>query len=258
MSRSWVVLSGLLINLFFFNAFSAVEKGIRVGIEGAYPPFSMVAPNGDLVGFEVDLVKAICKDAQLNCNLVKVSFDALIPSLMAKKVDMVFASMGITEDRKKMVDFSQKYYSIPSRFVHPKSGANFQVSALSLKGKVIGVQKGTTQERYLMDQFKDSTIKHYKTYEEAFLDLKNKRIELYFGDIVSIQNEFLKKSGGEGYEFVGNEVNDEKWFGAGIGAAIRKGEGELLSKVNGGIDHLLKNGEYQKIQKKYFDFNLYQ
>ena len=135
-------LLGLLLTLsmsFVVNA-QVDSKKLRIGVEGAYPPFSQMGADGKLVGFDIDIANAICKEMKADCTLVTQDFDGMIPGLLAKKIDAVIASMSITEERKRSVDFSEKYYQTPGRFV-AKADSKLEVTAEGLKGKRIGVQR---------------------------------------------------------------------------------------------------------------------
>lgn len=113
---------------------------LRVGVEGAYPPFSWKEPDGTLKGFDIDIAHAICAEMNRECVLVEQDWDGMIPALLAKKFDAIIASMSITEERKKRVDFSDKYYNTPAKFV-AKKGAGLEITMEGLKGKRIGLQR---------------------------------------------------------------------------------------------------------------------
>lgn len=232
-------------------------KTIRIATEGAYPPFNSVDSNGELQGFDVDITKAICKQMGVECKMMIQDWDGLIPGLLAKKYDAIVASMSITEERKQKVDFTDKYYVSPARFV-AKKGASIDVSKKGLKGKVVGVQRATIHENFVRDNFGDSVqIKSYATQDEANMDLTAGRVDLVIADATVLQGGFLDTEAGQGYAFIGPSFTDEKWFGEGIGIAVRKGNDDLKEMLNKAIKELRKNGVYQKINAKYFDFDLY-
>ena len=113
---------------------------LKIGVEGAYPPFSEIGTDGKLKGFDIDIANALCERMKVRCTLVQMEFDALIPGLRAKKIDAIVASMSITPERRKAVDFSVKYYHTPARLV-AKAGATLDTSPAGLKGRKIGVQR---------------------------------------------------------------------------------------------------------------------
>lgn len=232
-------------------------KKVRVGVEGAYPPFSTVTPDGQLAGFDIDIAKALGKAMGAEVELVAQDWDGIIPALLAKKYDAIIASMSITEERKMKVAFTKKYYQTPAKFVC-KKGAIAEFSREAVKGKTVGVQRATIHDRYLTDNYgKDVDIKRYGSQDEAFLDMAAGRLDLLLADRVVLSDGFLKKPEGKDYQFIGPNLSDPKWFGEGVGVAIRKEDKDLLEKFNKAIDAIRADGTYKTIQDKYFDFNVY-
>ena len=232
-------------------------KKVRIGVEGAYPPFSYVTPEGELAGFDIDIAKALVAAMGKEIELVPQDWDGIIPALLARKYDAIIASMSITEERKKKVAFSNKYYNTPAKFVC-KKGAMNEFSRDNIKGKKIGVQRATIHDRYLTDNYgKDVEIKRYATQDEAYLDLVAGRVDMLLADSVAISDGFLKKPEGQDYAFIGPDLNDPKWFGEGTGIAIRKEDKDLVEMFNKAIEQIRADGTYKKIQDKYFDFNVY-
>lgn len=231
-------------------------KKIRIGVEGAYPPFSEVGPDGKLKGFDIDMANALCAEMKAECTLVQQEWDGMIPALNARKFDAIIASMSATEERRKSVNFSDKYYNTPARLV-AKAGAGLQPTAEGLKGKKIGVQRATIHDRFVTDQFKQSQIVRYAKADEVYLDLAAGRIDVAMGDSVAIDGGFLKTPAGKGFAFFGPDYNDEKYFGTGSSIAVRKSDEALAQKFNAAIKAIRANGTYKKIQDKYFDFDVY-
>ncbi len=229
---------------------------VRIGVEGAYPPYSWVTPEGELAGFDIDIANALCTEMKMSCTLVPQDWDGMIPALLTRKFDAIVASMSITEERKQKVDFTDKYYQIPSRFVAAK-GADFDFGHEGLKGKRIGVQRASTHDKYVTDNFVGVEIKRYGAQDEAFLDLKAGRVDLVINNIPAVKTGLLEKEGGDAFQFVGPQIADQQWFGEGVGIAIRKSTPELREMFNHAIQAIRANGEYQKIQAKYFDFDIY-
>ncbi len=256
MKRVLVVLS--LCMVLAAGSVSAKEwKKVRIGVEGAYPPFSFVQPNGELAGFDIDIAKAIGEAMGAEVTLVAQDFDGIIPALLAKKYDAIVASMSITEERKQKVDFSKKYYQTPAKFVC-KKGTIATFSREAIKGKSVGVQRATIHDKYITDNYgTDVEIKRYGTQDEAYLDIVAGRIDMLLADSVALADGFLKKPEGKDYEFTGPDLNDPKWFGEGAGIAIRKEDKDLGEQISKAIDTIRANGTYKKIQDKYFDFDVY-
>ena len=254
------VLSAIIVLSLILSAgvvFAKDWKKIRVGVEGAYPPFSFVKPDGGLDGFDIEMARAIIDAAGAEIVMVTQDWDGMIPALLAKKYDCILASMSITEERKKKVDFTNKYYQAPAKFV-AKKGAFTDLSKESLKGKKIGVQRSSTHDKYLTDNYgSDVTIKRYGSQDEVYLDMTAGRIDLFVSNAVATSEGFLKKPEGKEYEFVGPDLTDPRWYGEGVGIACRKGDTALVEKLNAAIDTIRENGTYKKIQDRYFDFNIY-
>ena len=232
-------------------------KKVRIGVEGAYPPFSYVKPDGELAGFDIDIAKALVAAMGAEIQLVAQDWDGIIPALLAKKYDAIIASMSITEERKKKVAFSNKYYNTPAKFVC-KKGAMKGFSREAIKGKKVGVQRATIHDRYLTDNYgSDVTIKRYGTQDEAYLDLTAGRVDMLLADSIALSDGFLKKPEGKNFQFIGPDLSEKKWFGEGAGIAIRKQDTDLVELFNKAIEQIRADGTYQKIQDKYFDFNVY-
>ena len=231
-------------------------KPLRLGVEGAYPPFSEIGTDGKLKGFDIDIANAVCAQMKVQCTLVQAEFDALIPALRAKKFDAIVASMSITPERRKAVDFSDKYYFTPARFV-AKAGSALEVTAAGLKGKKIGVQRTTIHDRFATATFKQSQIVRYAKQDEVFLDLASGRIDGTLVDSVAADIGFLKTPAGKGYAFIGPTFTDPTFFGDGAGIAVRKGDETLRRRINEALAAIRADGTYKTIQAKYFDFDIY-
>jgi len=232
-------------------------KKVRIGVEGAYPPFSYVTPEGELAGFDIDIAKALGAAMGAEVELVAQDWDGIIPALLAKKYDAIIASMSITEERKKKVGFTNKYYNTPAKFVC-KKGAMAEFSRDNIKGKKVGVQRATIHDNYLTDNYgNDVEVVRYGTQDEAYLDLVAGRVDLLLADSVALSDGFLKKPEGKDFQFIDPDLSDPKWFGNGAGIAIRKEDKDLAELFNKAIDKIRADGTYKKIQDKYFDFNVY-
>ena len=231
-------------------------KKIRIGVEGAYPPFSEVGPDGKLKGFDIDIALALCAEMKAECTLVQQEWDGIIPALQSRKFDAIVASMAITEERLKVVSFTNKYYNTPSRLV-AKAGTALQPTAEGLKGKRIGVQRSTIQDRFVTATFTGSEIVRYAKADEVYLDLAAGRVDVVFSDTLAVDGGFLKKPQGKGFAFFGPSYDDPKFFGTGSGIAVRKADTALQAKFNAAIAAIRANGVYKKINDKYFDFDVY-
>jgi polar amino acid transport system substrate-binding protein/arginine/ornithine transport system substrate-binding protein len=233
----------------------AADK-LRIGVEGAYPPFSWKEPDGSLKGFDIDIAFALCDKMGRECELVEQDWDGMIPALLAEKFDAIIASMSITEERKKRVDFTSKYYNTPAKFVAHKD-PGFDATPAGLKGKVVGVQRGTIHQCYMEKMFPDVELKLYGTQEEVFLDLAAGRIDAQISDSIQALEGFLNQDAGKDYAFLGGDQFDLECHGEGAGIAVRKGEDELREAFNKAILAIREDGTYKKINDSYFDFDIY-
>jgi len=230
---------------------------LKVAIDPTYQPFTFKTADGKPTGFDVDIAEALCKEIKRQCVFVEQVWDSMIPGLQAKKYDAIISSMSITEERLQVVDFSDKYYSTPSQIV-VKTGTPFTDLA-SLKGKKLGVLKGSTQEKYALGELKPVgvSVVPYEAQDQVYLDIKSGRLDGTVADRVEVTGGFLSKPEGKDYGFVGPELNEEKYFGIGMGVALRKGETQLKDELNAAIKAIRSNGTYDQIAKKYFDFDVY-
>ena len=232
-------------------------KKVTLGTEGAYPPFNWIDEDGDLRGFDIDIGNALCEAAKLDCTWVIHDWDGIISGLLANKYDAIIASMSITEERRQTVDFTEKYYKTPARFVR-KIGSEIKITMAGLDGKSVGVQRSTTHEEFLKENYGEIVlIKTYATQEEANLAFNAGQADLLLADSIALQEGFLKTPEGRDAEFVGPDFTEPRWFGEGAGIAVRKGESELLYALNEAIAAIRRNGTYQSINAAYFDFDVY-
>jgi len=241
---------------------SADMKKVRIGTEGAYPPFNYIDESGELKGFDIDIANALCKAAEFECEFVVQDWDGIIPGLLAKKYDAIIASMSITAERKEKVDFTAKYYNTPAKFIKAKSmdltiPEDKAEANQVLAGKSVAVQRATIHENYLRDNFPEIDVKVYATQDEANLDLANGRVDLVMADSVALLEGFLATEDGKDYEFVGPDYNEPKWHGDGAGIAIRKGEEDLVAAFSSAIEKIRADGTYKSINSQYFDFDVY-
>ena len=235
---------------------SALAADLRVGVEGAYPPFSWKEADGTLKGFDIEIAEAVCNELGRKCVLVEQDWDGMIPALLARKFDTIIASMSITEERKKRVDFTDKYYNTPAKFV-AKKGSGLKISKEGLKGKRIGLQRGTTHQCFMEKMYPEAELVLYGTQEEVFQDLAIGRIDAQFSDSIAADDGFLKTPAGKDFEFTGGDQHDEECHGPGAGMAVRKEDTALRDDLNRAIKAIRANGTYQKINAKYFDYDIF-
>jgi len=234
----------------------AQGKDLKVAIDPTYEPFTYKV-DGKPAGFDVDIANALCEQIKRKCVFVEQVWDSMIPGLQAKKYDVIISSMSITEDRLKAVDFTDKYYNTPSKIV-VRNDIKFTDLA-SLKGKKIGVLKGSTQEKYAMGELKPAgvTVTPYEAQDQVYLDIRAGRLDGTVADHVEVTGGFLSKPEGKDYELKGEELTIPKYFGYGAGIGLRKGQDALKNELSAAIKALRGNGVYKKINDKYFKFDVY-
>jgi lysine-arginine-ornithine-binding protein len=236
-------------------ATAQAQETIRFATEGAYPPFNERAADGSLIGFEIDLGQALCEKIKRKCEFLAQDWDGMIPGLLANKYDGIFASMAITEERKKKIDFTDKYYQTGGAFVARK-GTALDTKDKALGGKVIGTIPGTTQ-CYLEKTFPDATVRIYETADSLYLDLVSGRIDAALSDAIGVDFGLLKTERGKDMEFVSEIYTDLECFGEGVGIGMRKEDAGLREEFNRAIAEVRADGTYDKIAKKYFAYDIY-
>lgn len=236
------------INLLFPCTFANL---IKFATEATYPPYVYVDASGKVQGFGADIVRALCKQMKVLCKISNQPWDSLIPSLNLGKFDAIFGGIDITELRKKEVYFTEPYYSNSISFIAAKK-KYLTLSPISLKGKIVGVQGGTSFDMYLQQVYGNLiTIRRYPSEQEALMDLKSGRDDIVVGD-TPLLLEWLKKSGRSEYSLIGNPINDSKYFGQGVGIAVKKGNQFLLESLDQALEKIKANGTYATIVNKYF------
>ncbi|WP_409160069.1 arginine ABC transporter substrate-binding protein [Pectobacterium sp. B2J-2] len=238
-----LVLATLLAGI-TFNATAA--DTIRFASSATYPPFESLDANNEIVGFDMDLAKELCKHMQATCTFTNQAFDSLIPALKFRRYDAVISGMDITPERGKQVAFTQPYYA-NSAVVIAQKGKFSDFAAM--KGKRIGMENGTTHQKYMHDKHPEVQTVSYDSYQNAVLDLKNGRIDGVFGD-TAVVNEWIKTN--PELATVGEHVTDAEYFGTGLGIAVRPDDKALLEKLNKALDAIKADGTYNAINDKWF------
>ena len=262
------VLASLLL------AINASADSIKIGTEGAYPPWNSKDAAGNLIGFEVELANELCKIMKHNCTIVEQDWDGMIPALVSRKFDAIMAGMSITDERKKTINFSQGYADEVASLAVMKGSKNEGLKTLSainltdinvdeqatldtltkaFKGKTIGVQTATIHQNFLdsglMGEVK---VRTYKTQDEVNLDLAAGRIDAALAAAVAF-TDYAEKSGKAvvltGPTFAGGD------FGNGVGVGIRKGDSKLLNDFNAAIDKARDEGIISRLAIKHFGFD---
>ena len=232
---------------------------VKVGIAAEpYPPFASPDASGNWVGWEVEIINAVCAAAEMQCVITPVAWDGIIPALTAGQIDAIMASMSITEERLQTIDFSDKYYNTPTVIATAK-GAGIAPTAEGLAGKIIGVQVATIHEAYVNKHFAGTAaeVKVYQTQDEANQDLAAGRIDATQADSIALDAFIASEAGTACCEIAGAVADDPEVLGLGVGVGLRKGEEELKAKFNAGIAKIREDGTYDKITANYFASSIY-
>ena len=196
------ILLASLIGLASFNA--AAQQEIKFAMEATYAPFEFMDENNQIQGFDVDLANALCEEMKAKCTFHNQAFDSLIPALKFKRYDAAISAMDITDARLKQVNFSNAYYDNSAAFISIEGKVADQAA---LEGKRVGVQNGSTHQSYLLEQMTGVTAVPYSSYQDAFIDMKNGRIDSVFGDTAVVAEWFKKQ---DNLTYVGDSSNQPR------------------------------------------------
>ena len=250
-------LAGLAIAGLLALAVTSVNAdALRVGVEGAYPPFSWKEADGTLKGFDIDFAHEVCKRLDRECVLIEQEWDGMIPALLARKFDTIIASMSITEERKKKVDFTVKYYNTPAKLV-AKKNPGFEGTAAGLDGKRLGVQRATTHQCSAEKLYPGAELVLYATQDEVWQDLGSGRLDAQLSDSLQAYEGFLVLDVGQGFDFLGGALDDVECQGVGAGFAVRKEDSELRDALSKAIGDIRADGTYKVINDRYFAVDIY-
>lgn len=234
---------------------SAGNAPLRMGVEGAYPPFNFVDAAGKVQGFDVDIGEALCAHLARKCEWMVVPWDGLIPALQAGKFDVLMSSMTITPERRRQILFTRPYYFSYGMMI-ANQGSGLAFTAEGLKGHAVGVQAATTHEAWLRDRFGAAIELHgYPSSDDMFLDFQNGRLDAVFAEAPAMVP-WMEANGGVGaYEQIGGNVTDPR-LGTEIGIAVRKDDTRLVGELNDALDTIIAESTFANIAKRYFSFPL--
>jgi len=240
------------------TSFAKDWSTIRFGVDPTYPPFESKATDGTPVGFDIDLGNEICRRLNAKCVWVENEFDGMIPALKARKFDGVLSAMSMTPQREQQIAFSERMWRTPTALV-AKKGSNIQPTVASLKGKSVGVEQGTIQETWAKANWapKGVNIVSYQDQDQVYTDLTSGRLDAALQDAVQVNLGFLSTPRGANFAFTGGEPADLKSLGNGAAIGLRKEDTDLKAKIDQALNDMLKDGTYQKIESKYFKFDVH-
>ncbi|WP_409304820.1 transporter substrate-binding domain-containing protein [Peribacillus sp. SCS-155] len=221
------------------------DKVYKVGVDTTYPPFEF-EEGGDYKGIDIELINAIAKDQGFKIELSPMDFGGIIPAMQSGELDVAIAGMSITDERKKVVDFSTPYFDAGLTLVVNKDNSDIQ-SVDDLKGKTVAVKKGTTGAKYATDNASKAGFKvvQFNDSPAMFQEVSNGNADVLIEDYPVIAYAIAQKD--LGLKIVGERLNGDQY-----GIAVLKGENQdLLKKINNGLKKLKENGKYDEIVKKY-------
>ncbi len=225
---------------------------IRFLTETDYPPFDFAGPDGAPAGFNVDLARLICEELKVPCTVQMRRFDTLIKSLDDKSGDAVIASIAETPETRKQVDFSDPYYRTPARFVSRRDLAIDDVRPQALEGRKVAVVVGTAHEAFLKALYTEVAMHPYPNADAARFALKKGEVDLLFGDGISLAFWLNGTDSGDCCVFRGGPFLESRYFGEGIGIAVRRGNDRLRQAFNWALFQLWEKGRFTDLWLRYF------
>lgn len=230
---------------------------IRFLTEDDYPPFHFRGPNGLPIGFNIDLARAVCEELGVTCTIQVRRFDTLLPALEAGAGDAVVASIAITPETRAKADFSDRYYRTPARFAAKKDSALKEISPELIAGRSVAVVAGSAHEAYIRTFFAETAIKTYPSAAAVFDALKSGEVELAFADGIALAF-WLNGSGSAACcAFRGGPYTESRFFGEGVGIAVKPGNDTLVRAINYALFRLWERGVFTDLYLRYFPVGFY-
>jgi polar amino acid transport system substrate-binding protein len=246
MKFKYVLLVVLLVILSLNNFVYAKKQKLVVGSNFAFAPLNFYNEKREKVGYDIDVINAIAKVINYDVQFESIPWDGLLPALISKKIDIVVSSMSITAERQKKVNFSDPYYTSSTLIVVNKNNKDIKDFS-DLENKTIGVNIGTTQAKYVEENLKNPKIVYSNNPEELTLHLVSGKVDAILQD-KPILEWFIKNDKTKSAKIVGTPIMDNDNYGI----AIRKGDKELLNKINSALKTIKENGVLDSIYKKWF------
>ena len=225
---------------------------IRFMTEVDYPPFNYAGADGNPAGFNVDLARLICEELKVQCTVQMRRFDTLLPSLAENRGDAAMASIAVSPDMRRLADFSDPYYRTPARFVTRRDSTINDVRPERLEGKEIAVVAGTAHEAFLKSLFTEADLRSYPTAELAREALRRGDVDLMFGDGISLAFWLNGTDSQNCCAFRGGPFVESRYFGEGIGIAVKRGNDTLRLALNWALFRLWERGRFSDLWLRYF------
>ncbi len=230
----------------------SVVETLKIITSDDYPPFNFRDGQGALRGFNVEIMTGICETLRLNCEISIGPYDSLIPALLNDRVDVAAASIARSEANMARVDLSKPYYRSPAVFAVRLQNPITTAIPRSLAGRRLGVLAGTGHEQFLNSYFGRSSIRPYKTMQEATEALRVGNIDALFGDSIPLMYWMAGQSSRTCCRLAEGAYWESFYFGAGAGIATKKGRRDVMAIINYGLDRVKESGLYDRIYRKYF------
>lgn len=250
-----IMLKSLCATMILAAALTTAQAAetLDIATDATFPPFEYIDSEGKLVGYDIELMEAVCEAAELDCNIFNAAWDGMIPGLIDGKYDALISQLTVTEKRRQVIAFSDIYDRPIFRFV-AKKGAALDITPEGLAGKTIAVQTGTPMDAYITSHYPAATIKRYDTGSAPYLELTAGRADVHISYQAQVIHGFLKSDAGKDFELVGPQLTgaDAKEFGEGVAIAISKKNEALVESVNKGLAIIRDNGKLDAINAKYF------
>ena len=227
-------------------------QAIRFLTDLDYPPFDYAGPDGNPAGFNVDLARLICAEIKAACTIQARPFSSLLDSLNANQGDAVVASIAVTPETRKHADFSDPYYRTPARFAARADSPIGDVLPELVAGKKIAVVAGTAHEAYLKQMFTQADIHSYPNADAARAALKDGQVDLLFGDGIALSFWLNGTSSGGCCAFRGGPFLDDRFFGEGVGIAVKRGNALLRQAFNWSLFQIWEKGSFTDLWLRYF------
>ncbi len=228
---------------------------IRFMTETDYPPFNFTGPDGNPAGFNVDLARLICDELKVACTIQMRRFDTLLDAIASNRGDAIIASMAVTPELRKSLDFSDLYYRTPARFIARRDAAIPEVRPELLEGRKVGVVAGSSHEAYLKALFTDAELQPYPNDEALRQALQRGEVDFAFGDAISYAFWINGTDSGNCCAFSGGPFIESRYFGEGAGIAIKKGNDTLRLALNWALFRIWEKGHYTDLWLRYFPVN---
>ena len=225
---------------------------IRFLTETDYPPFNFTGPDGNPAGFNVDLARLLCEEIKVTCTVQMRRFETLLDAIVSNRGDAIIASLAVTPQLRARVDFTDPYYRATARFVSRRDAVMPEVRPEYLEGKKIGAIAGSSHEAYLKAMFTDAELHPYANDEALRLALRRGEVDFIFGDAISLALWINGTDSAECCAFSGGPFVESRFFGEGIGIAVRKGNDLLRQSLNWALFRLWEKGRYTDLWLRYF------